>query len=511
MDKGLIIGGEFGDIIVREKRGARIELGELLVSDTEQGKILLQAYNLVFGSQLSTQSLELISGLRLEEGNEQPFFDEHLRNYNIARVKTMLLIEKGKAVACKSLPLFFSAIREVEPSDITFLTRPTHPLFLGNLRSGSRVLDLPIYLDGEKALSHHILIPATTGKGKSNLCSVILWSTLTEGYCGTLVLDPHDEYYGRNNKGLKDHPQAAMRLVYYTTRSPPPGTRSLKVHTSLLRPSHFHGVVEWTDAQRDFLVSYHRHYGDEWVSAILSERPIQHQFHENTQAVVRRRLSILLGIEKSSSGLVCRGIFDDTIGLSTVTDIVNELEKAHTVIVDTSMFEGSVELLVGSLLAHEVFERYRRYLGKGDLEHRPVISILLEEAARVLGREQLQGSSNIFSTLAREGRKFKVGLIAVTQLPSLIPRDILANMNTKIILGVEMKPERQALIESAAQDLSSDDRQIASLDRGEAILTSNFARFATPLAIPLFETIIPHAASRPTTPLALGSLTKPFL
>ena len=46
---------------------------------------------------------------------------------------------------------------------------------------------------------------------------------------------------------------------------------------------------------------------------------------------------------------------------------------------------------------------------------------------------------------------------------------------------------QQAIIESASQDLSEDDRNIASLDIGEAIITSNFARFATPIKIPFFE------------------------
>ncbi|MBR9693180.1 ATP-binding protein, partial [Candidatus Woesearchaeota archaeon] len=81
-------------------------------------------------------------------------------------------------------------------------------------------------------------------------------------------------------------------------------------------------------------------------------------------------------------------------------------------------------------------------------------------------------------------------LLAITQLPSLIPRQILANMNTKIILGIEMKPERQAIIDSAAQDLSQDDRAIASLDKGEAVVTSNFAPFALPVKVPLFDTLI---------------------
>jgi hypothetical protein len=63
-------------------------------------------------------------------------------------------------------------------------------------------------------------------------------------------------------------------------------------------------------------------------------------------------------------------------------------------------------------------------------------------------------------------------------------------MNTKIILGLEMGPERQAIIESAAQDLSQDGRAIASLDRGEAIISSNFAPCALPVRIPLFKNVV---------------------
>ena len=180
-------------------------------------------------------------------------------------------------------------------------------------------------------------------------------------------------------------------------------------------------------------------------------------------------------------------MFDLKAGESTVADIARELENGKIVIVDTSNFSGAVELLIGSLITTEVFNKYRHYKMNGKLDGKPVISVVLEEAPRVLGKEVLEAGHNIFSTIAREGRKFKVGLVAITQLPSLIPRQILANMNTKIILGIEMKPERQAIIESASQDLSDDDRNIASLDKGEALVTSNFAKFALPVKIPLFD------------------------
>jgi len=43
------------------------------------------------------------------------------------------------------------------------------------------------------------------------------------------------------------------------------------------------------------------------------------------------------------------------------------------------------------------------------------------------------------------------------------------------------------VIESAAQDLSQDGRNIASLDKGEALVTSTFTKFAVPIKIPLFS------------------------
>ena len=53
-----------------------------------------------------------------------------------------------------------------------------------------------------------------------------------------------------------------------------------------------------------------------------------------------------------------------------------------------------------------------------------------------------------------------------------------------------MKQEREAIIASASQDLSEDDKNIASLDKGEAIVTSIFVPFAMPIKIPLFEEMI---------------------
>ena len=87
MVKGLVIAGEFGSIIIREKSTDKLELGELFIADTKEGKILLQVFDLIYGSQLSQQNLELVSGLKLEEDSELEIMDTNLRNYILAKMK----------------------------------------------------------------------------------------------------------------------------------------------------------------------------------------------------------------------------------------------------------------------------------------------------------------------------------------------------------------------------------------------------------------------------------------
>lgn len=490
MIKGQVISGEFGKILIRQKSDKNLELGELLVADMGDKKILLQVFSLLYGSQISQQNLELISGMKLEEDNELELYDSNLRNYMLAYLKPMLTTDMNGSKICKTLPAFFSSVRELTADDLKFLTKPKNPLVIGKLRSGSKVLDVDIALPGDDVFSHHILIAGTTGRGKSVLIKGMLWNVLDNDYAGILVLDPHDEYYGRNSIGLKNHLDRE-KVVYYTTNNPPPGCKTLKINLKTIKPHHFNGVVDFSDAQKQALNMYHKEFGSKWIESVIIERRLESaSFKDDTLAVIKRRLLYLLDLEYKQNQLSCNGAFDLLAGETTIKDICEELEKSKVVIIDTSNFSGAVELLIGSLITTEIFDRYKYYKINGRIKDKPVISIILEEAPRVLGKEALEKGSNIFETIAREGRKFKVGLTAITQLPSLIPRQILANMNTKIILGIEMKPERQAIIESASQDLSEDDRNIASLDKGEAIITSNFTKFATPIKIPLFDEIV---------------------
>jgi len=489
--KAQIIGGSHGEIIVRQKSDADLELGELLIGENKEKKTLFQVHDIFFSSQISMQNLEKISGMELEENANTTFFNSKTRNYALAKIKALINIGK-EVVSSKSLPRFFSKLREVTKEDLSFLSKSKNPLFLGNLRSGTKSLDLPINLDGEKILSHHILITGTTGRGKSVLMKNLIWSCIDSSYAAQLIFDPHDEYYGKNSIGMKDHPDK-NQLIYYTTKDVPNGQRTLSINLKLLRPDHFE-FMDLSSPQRQITYLYYKKFRENWIENIFSNESAMNEvnnkeINEMSLAVLRRKLRVLLDIElESDLGISTNGIFSGKdSGLETIKDITRALEDGKTVIVDTSSFSGTLELLIANMITSDVFNKYKYYNTKGLLKDKPVINIVLEEAPRVLGKNVLEQGPNIFSTIAREGRKFKIGISAITQLPSLIPKEVLANMNTKIILGTEMNTERRAIIESASQDLSSDDRNIAGLDKGEAIISSTFTRFALPIRIPFFD------------------------
>lgn len=78
-------------------------------------------------------------------------------------------------------------------------------------------------------------------------------------------------------------------------------------------------------------------------------------------------------------------------------------------------------------------------------------------------------------------------------------------MNTKITLGNELAIGRDSLIQIGSQGLSSDVRNIASLDKGEAIISSNFTKFAFPIKIPLLEDTVREDLQEPSCPKVEGA------
>ena len=120
-----------------------LRLGDLLVAEeNEGGYLILKVFNLGYGSQIPTEVRELAAGLKSEGYSAGlDFMDPKLRNYTMASVKGILRLDKNsqKIPKVPSNFLLFRSARDKERSEF-LATPPKYPIFLGQVRSGSKVL-----------------------------------------------------------------------------------------------------------------------------------------------------------------------------------------------------------------------------------------------------------------------------------------------------------------------------------------------------------------------------------
>ena len=180
-------------------------------------------------------------------------------------------------------------------------------------------------------------------------------------------------------------------------------------------------------------------------------------------------------------------------------------------LVDVSGLGSTEEVLVASFLTRRVLETWQAaYLDDPDRHRRmPVVSLALEEAQRVLSASK-DRESNVFPRVAREGRKFGVGLCAVTQQPKLLDDELLSQFNTFFILGLADEKDRNMLRAAAKQDISAQGAEIQTLMPGECLIVNLAAPFAVPAMIDLYADLVratpPPPAPRPAAATNVAAL-----
>ncbi len=499
---GKVVAANNDLVVIKKQMDAQVELGSLLYISIGDSKAIYQVYEMEQGSQMQQREREYLAEMLNEEGVE--IKDKALRSYVLIKAKPLVLIVDGSLKHVKLIPEMYADAYELTDELAETLLTYDVGIGIGKLRSGSQELEAEVRIDAIKLINHHIFIGATTGRGKSNLLKVMVLQLLNHAELGMVIFDPHDEYIGRGGeKGLKD--LNSQEVIYFSSQplTSYPYYRTLVFDIRNLKPSHFMSVFEYSEAQQQALYLLWKVAKEEWVEKLLNmqEQDDTWKFLVNkgnvdprTLEVLKRKVMVAINagfeVVNDEIRVTYQGIFKKDYGETMLKDLLNMVEQGKKVIVDTSALSYTEELLVSGVITEELLRRYKAYKKSGKLKEKAKVAIVLEEAPRVLGKETLKKDGNIFGTIAREGRKFNIGLIAITQLPSLIPDEILANMNTKIILGMEMNREREAIIASAPHDLSKDSKVIASLEKGEAIITSIFTGFPIPVKVYRFEDLL---------------------
>ena len=158
-------------------------------------------------------------------------------------------------------------------------------------------------------------------------------------------------------------------------------------------------------------------------------------------------------------------------------------------LMDLSQTDEAVsEVLVSHIMRNSLRMRKNAVHGsdsKNSLNH-PVFYII--EEAHILAPNKRDSSSKFWiQRVAREGRKFGLGLCLVSQSPKTVDHDALSQMNNMIILRL-VEPEDQRHVQSASESLSKDlINQLPSLNVGEAIVLGLMTKIPTLVKINEFK------------------------
>jgi hypothetical protein len=492
--KGRIFGRHVLEATFRSFYGVDLFLGELLVAeDPERARrFLFRVIQVTYGSDSSDPGwAERTAGQFMAgdaAGTAYGLHDPEQRLYKVATCQPLGYIDAaGGFRKPKSLPAQFAKVTAPTGEDFAFLAERMGDLRIGLLRSGEDTIELEVGIRGE-TLASHVGVFATTGMGKSNLMKVLAGQILgSQGRYACLLFDPHGEYLEGGSglrKGLREHPWAADRLKVYATRAAGAGATALRLSLAEITQGDLQTAYQWSHAQEDAIWRLIRFFGEGWIVTVGEEQDVpalaeQLSVATSTLQVIQRRAQRILEMPCISR---------DPTQPSLSARIVEELTNGYSVLVDTSGLSSMEEILVASVITRRVLETY----GQLYLEDRerfaalPPTLVALEEAQRVLSRAQ-RSDENVFPRLAREGRKFKVGLCAVSQQPKLIDDELLSQFNTFFILGLADEKDRTILRGSSKQDISDLGPEIQTLMPGEAIVTNLEAPFALPAQVYLYE------------------------
>ncbi len=421
-------------------------------------------------------------------------------------------------------------------------------VYVGDLQVGENTLDVPIKIPS-KFLPMHVGIFGSTGAGKSNLMMVLIKSVIDNNLnafrnpkqglprISAFCIDPHDEFAKGVDKYGIQHVSEDMSIstrsevigdFYYltthkgaTTRDVRKYAREIRILWSEIQPRDLYSIREFTAEMTSFIDSQYSSQGENWIDSILNmdEKDAEAaNVQKGTLRAVKRRLSFLrrspIYIDKGNSILsdifiametgrilvVNTSLMSDReqfLLTTVVTRTLSDLRRALKSSGNLGDFENQGRMRLPSSFFNKIRAHARAFYGLGGTEDKtpvqdpkflPVIQVTVEEAPSILNPELMRGTS-VFKDISRQGRKFNIGLLVVSQQVSVLDNVILSQMNTEINLRLGNEREIRACIENASVNITGFENEFRVMSRGEAIVTQSYRELPLPIKIPLFDDI----------------------
>ena len=309
----------------------------------------------------------------------------------------------------------------------------------------SQSQELPVKFDVKSLISRRSFVFARAGYGKSNLLKLLISQLYadegptdrTGRPVGMLILDPEGEYFWPDEDGrpgLCNVPHLQDKIAVFTDRIEPNAyfgswkVGGIKLDVRELPSSDVVSLCLSEDRQNQQNVAKLRGLrGDPW-------RRLIDFVVENGYNADEKEIQKIAGFAESDGGVEAKAMRSNLVTIvnrlhdpegTLQTEVKNLLAKGMVVVVDLSLVTGSIGLQISGLLLKSIFDHNQfnftsATAGVGII---PTIAVL-EEAQSVLGRRAKDESP--FVQWAKEGRKYGLGAVMVTQQPGSMAPELLS-------------------------------------------------------------------------------------
>lgn len=379
----------------------------------------------------------------------------------------------------------------------------------------------PCYAELNELLGKHTAILGSTGAGKSGTVAAVIHSILERGKIAEhqhwhpqiTILDPHNEY----GKAFPGHQrlstdEGSLRLPYWLL--------DLEESLSLFIGKTEFAATSQSNIIKNALITVREQAAEKLgldknkltvdspipyvlgsaegldyfgfkdgvryevglVGAINVQRPDNKdkKQHEDFSKVIRKIDSLL----KDGRLKFMMESWDNEH--DPLPAIVNQFLTQQTTvqIVDLSGVPNEVAGVASAAIARIIFQ-LKVWQTESERQNSPVL-LVCEEAHRYVpnrGEAQYEAAQSAIRRIAKEGRKYGVGLLLVSQRPSEIEATVLSQCNSWIILRITNDADREHVRSVLPDSMSGLTKMLSGLRRQEAIFVGQAAALPTRVMI----------------------------
>ena len=350
------------------------------------------------------------------------------------------------------------------------------------------------YAEMNELLGRHTAILGSTGAGKSATVAAVLHGLLERGAEENLaswkpqivVLDPHNEYsaaFSSHHKLSTDDGSLVLPywLLNFTEtialligKTEFVATSQANIVKKALLSARIEGAESLSlDATKITVDSPVPYKLANFIAYIESDKPSQLSKQESHNSILEKLDVLVRDARVTFLMQEWDGATHDPFPV-----ILSQLlsDDAQPKIVDLSGVPNEVAGVSSAMIARTLFN-LKVWQTPDERQNDPVL-LVCEEAHRYVpnrGEAQYEAAQEAIRRIAKEGRKYGIGLLLVSQRPSEVEATVLSQCNSWIILRITNDADREYVRAILPDSMAGLSKMLSGLRRQEAIFVGQAA------------------------------------